>query len=35
VTSGVKAGERVVTTGAYLVRLASLSTQVPSHGHVH
>jgi cobalt-zinc-cadmium efflux system membrane fusion protein len=35
VTSGVKAGERVVTTGAYLVRLASLSTQVPSQGHVH
>jgi membrane fusion protein, heavy metal efflux system len=35
VTSGVTAGERVVTTGAYLVRLASLSTQVPSHGHVH
>ena len=32
---GVKAGDRVVTTGAYLVRLASLSTQVPSHGHVH
>ena len=35
ITNGVKAGERVVTTGAYLVRLASLSTQVPSHGHVH
>lgn len=35
ITSGVKAGERVVTTGAYLLRLASLSTQVPSHGHVH
>lgn len=35
VRSGVKAGERVVTTGAYLVRLASLSTQVPAHGHVH
>lgn len=35
VMSGVKAGERVVTTGAYLVRLASLSTQVPAHGHIH
>jgi RND family efflux transporter MFP subunit len=35
VTEGVKAGERVVTTGAYLVRLASLSTSVPAHGHVH
>jgi RND family efflux transporter MFP subunit len=35
VLEGVKPGERVVTTGAYLVRLASLSTQVPAHGHVH
>ncbi len=35
VTEGVKAGERVVTKGAYLVRLASLSTSVPAHGHVH
>lgn len=35
VLSGVKVGERVVTTGAYLVRLASLSTQAPAHGHVH
>lgn len=33
--SGVKAGERVVTKGAHLVRLASLSTSVPAHGHVH
>ena len=35
VVEGVKPGERVVTTGAYLVRLASLSTHVPSQGHVH
>jgi membrane fusion protein, heavy metal efflux system len=35
VVEGVKAGERVVTKGAYLVRLASLSTSVPAHGHVH
>lgn len=35
ITDGVKAGERVVTKGAYLVRLASLSTSVPAHGHVH
>jgi membrane fusion protein, heavy metal efflux system len=35
VTSGVKPGEHVVTRGAYLVRLASLSTSVPAHGHVH
>jgi multidrug efflux pump subunit AcrA (membrane-fusion protein) len=35
VTDGVKPGERVVTKGAFLVRLASLSTSVPAHGHVH
>jgi len=35
VLEGVKAGERVVSKGAHLVRLASLSTQVPAHGHVH
>ncbi len=35
VTEGLKAGERVVSKGAHLVRLASLSTQVPAHGHVH
>lgn len=32
---GIQAGDRVVTKGAYLVRLASLSTSVPAHGHVH
>jgi RND family efflux transporter MFP subunit len=35
VMDGVKPGERVVTKGAYLVRLASLSTSVPAHGHLH
>jgi cobalt-zinc-cadmium efflux system membrane fusion protein len=35
VLHGIKPGERVVTTGAYLVRLAALSTTVPAHGHVH
>ena len=35
VLEGVKPGERVVSKGAHLVRLASLSTQVPAHGHVH
>jgi RND family efflux transporter MFP subunit len=33
--TGVKSGEHVVTKGAHLVRLASLSTTVPAHGHVH
>jgi RND family efflux transporter MFP subunit len=35
ILEGVRPGERVVTRGAYLVRLASLSTSVPAHGHVH
>jgi cobalt-zinc-cadmium efflux system membrane fusion protein len=35
VRSGVAAGDRVVTGAAYQVRLASLSTSVPEHGHEH
>lgn len=35
VKSGLAAGERVVTTGAYRVHLASLSTELPAHGHAH
>ena len=35
ITEGLKPGDRVVTKGAYLVRLASLSTSAPAHGHVH
>jgi RND family efflux transporter MFP subunit len=35
VVEGVEPGERVVHHGAYLVRLAATSTQIPAHGHVH
>lgn len=35
VLEGVEAGERVVTKGAYELRLASASGAVPAHGHVH
>jgi len=35
VIDGVEPGERVVHVGAYLVRLAAMSTQIPAHGHVH
>lgn len=35
VTSGLRVGERVVTKGAYLLRLSSMSPQAPTHGHVH
>ena len=35
VVEGVAPGERVVHQGAYLVRLAAMSSQIPAHGHVH
>ena len=35
VLEGLRPGERVVTKGAYLIRLAALSPQIPAHGHVH
>jgi RND family efflux transporter MFP subunit len=35
VLSGIADGERVVTGASYQVRLASLSTAVPAHGHEH
>jgi RND family efflux transporter MFP subunit len=35
ITSGVAVGDRIVTRGGYLIRLATLSSQIPAHGHVH
>lgn len=35
VLGGLNPGERVVTGAAYQVRLASLSTSAPTHGHEH
>jgi multidrug efflux pump subunit AcrA (membrane-fusion protein) len=36
VLSGVRAGEYVVTSGAYQIRLSSLNTsEISDHGHVH
>ena len=35
IKSGVAAGERVVTRGAYEVQLASAATGLPAEGHVH
>jgi len=35
VTSGLDEGEQIVTTNAYQVKLASLSSEAPSHGHSH
>ncbi len=35
VLSGLKAGEVVVTTGAFQVKMASMSGKAPAHGHAH
>jgi multidrug efflux pump subunit AcrA (membrane-fusion protein) len=35
IVEGVRPGERVVTKGAYLIRLAAMSSSIPAHGHVH
>jgi RND family efflux transporter MFP subunit len=35
VLEGVSVGDRVVTRGAYLIRLSTMSSAVPAHGHVH
>ena len=35
ITAGLSAGERVVTRGAFLIRLASKSTEGAAHGHAH
>lgn len=35
VLAGLTAGERVVTKGAYAMRLASVSATIPAHGHAH
>jgi membrane fusion protein, heavy metal efflux system len=35
ILSGVQPGERVVTQGAYQIRLSSLSGTLPAHGHEH
>jgi cobalt-zinc-cadmium efflux system membrane fusion protein len=35
VLRGLEAGDRVVTDGAYLIRLAAASTSLPAHGHAH
>jgi RND family efflux transporter MFP subunit len=35
VVSGLRQGERVVNRGAYAVKLASVATSIPAHGHAH
>jgi membrane fusion protein, heavy metal efflux system len=35
VKSGLSEGDRVVISGAYAVKLASVSSSIPAHGHAH
>ncbi|HAY33621.1 MAG TPA: efflux RND transporter periplasmic adaptor subunit [Ignavibacteria bacterium] len=35
IVSGVNEGERVVTKGAYNIKLAAMSGSIPDHGHEH
>jgi cobalt-zinc-cadmium efflux system membrane fusion protein len=35
ILEGINVGDRVVTKGAYLIRLSTMSSAVPAHGHVH
>ena len=35
VKSGIEPGERIVTRGAYLVRLAAAAPAAAGHGHAH
>ena len=35
VLEGINPGDRIVTKGAYLIRLSTMSSAVPAHGHVH
>ncbi len=35
ITSGLKAGERVVSKGVYFVKLASMAGALPAHSHEH
>ncbi len=35
VLAGIKEGERVVTKGAYQIKLATMSGKMPAHGHEH
>lgn len=35
IRSGLAAGERVATKGAYTIRLSTMSSAIPAHGHAH
>jgi len=35
ILSGLEKNERIVTEGAFRIRIASMSSELPSHGHVH
>jgi len=35
IRSGLAAGDRVATKGAYTIRLSTMSSAIPAHGHAH
>jgi RND family efflux transporter MFP subunit len=35
IRSGLAQGERIVTRGAYQVKMAGMASSIPAHGHVH
>jgi multidrug efflux pump subunit AcrA (membrane-fusion protein) len=35
IRNGLAAGDRVATKGAYSIRLSTLSSSIPAHGHAH
>jgi len=35
ITAGLSAGERIVTQGAYAVRMVAMAGSTPAHGHSH
>ena len=35
ICNGLAAGDRVANKGAYTIRLSTLSSAIPAHGHAH
>jgi multidrug efflux pump subunit AcrA (membrane-fusion protein) len=35
ITNGLSVGERIVTKGAFQVKLAAMAGELPLHGHTH
>jgi hypothetical protein len=35
IIDGIELGEMVVTEGAYQIKMASMASSIPAHGHTH